>query len=95
MGSSHLGLPVHLGLAEDLGGWLELHAVVEEDGADDNSVRAHNFLVVCTVLAFHGFLSKEHSGAGVSTYGRHARCSWDSNCFDVSMSRSSRNRQFD
>lgn len=49
MGGSDLRLPAHLGLAEDLGRGLELHAAVEEDSAHDDGVGAHDFLVVVCV----------------------------------------------
>lgn len=49
----NLRLPRHLGLAEDLSGRLERHAPVEEDGADDDGVRAHYFLVVVCVRCVH------------------------------------------
>lgn len=42
----NLLLPVHANLAEDLGGWGELVATLEEDGTDYNGVGSHNFLVV-------------------------------------------------
>ena len=49
MGGSDLRLPAHLSLAEDLSRGLELHAAVEEDGADNDGVRAHDLLVVVCV----------------------------------------------
>lgn len=44
-----LWFPGQLGLPEDLSRWLEILSAVEQDGADNDRVRAHDLLVVVGV----------------------------------------------